>query len=523
MNWGDLFFDLFYVAAAYNLSYIIKTDTNFEGLLYFCGCFFATFYNFWQNKLFYDARFQEGDDILHVLIEILQLCCLALAVLHIRPVKYMSHGSEDVSMFAFSLANLMGVITTLFKIFETGFIWCNGQTEVLRYMAITDALWTIFPCFTLMLIATISSGVVYFGSADDSNGSDYRFLADAAGTSDSYGSDFSSVEAESESLTVNHLPIFLCFILLFTRAPFQLLFYSLRSKDDFKSVTVPMNIGFVIHRFGEWIMLMLGESVLSLLIIDVVEDRDFYITFFTGVISVVLLQFLHFKSQPHHAKDHAMRKSRPRGLFFGVLMLIYSAALIVVGVCYKMLLTEYSKEEQKEQEYAKNVRLLAGGDDGGDSAYSTEERQLRIATLFGGSLALVFACLDLMSLAHNGVGETMDRCHEEKHGKIRIKGLMMVGVTRLALIALIASTFKIVTTPEYVALFGLGAIIAQIGIRFIGNIYFPSGSSNHANSHEEEHGPNSTHGDAEAVPSYDLGAVATHDNYYDEENPQLRK
>jgi hypothetical protein len=204
-------------------------------------------------------------------------------------------------------------------------------------------------------------------------------------------------------------------------------------------------------------------------------------------------------------------------------MIWYSAALIVVGVCYKMLLTEYSKEEQKEQEYAKNVRLLAGGDDGGDSAYSTEERQLRIATLFGGSLALVFACLDLMSLAHNGVGETMDRCHEEKHGKIRIKGLMMVGVTRLALIALIASTFKIVTTPEYVALFGLGAIIAQIGIRFIGNIYFPSGSSNHANSHEEEHGPNSTHGDAEAVPSYDLGAVATHDNYYDEENPQLRK
>ena len=47
-------------------------------------------------------------------------------------------------------------------------------------------------------------------------------------------------------------------------------------------------------------------------------------------------------------------------------------------VCCEQLIDLYTV---KEQEYAKNVRFLAGGDDVGDSGYSTEERLLRIATL----------------------------------------------------------------------------------------------------------------------------------------------
>ena len=35
----------------------------------------------------------------------------------------------------------------------------------------------------------------------------------------------------------------------------------------------PMNVGFYIHRVGEFTMLMLGESVFSLVIVDVPNDR----------------------------------------------------------------------------------------------------------------------------------------------------------------------------------------------------------------------------------------------------------
>jgi hypothetical protein len=52
---------------------------------------------------------------------------------------------------------------------------------------------------------------------------------------------------------------------------------------------VPMNISFTIHRYGEWTMLMLGESVLSLLIVEVAEGSSYYKTFFSGIISITLL------------------------------------------------------------------------------------------------------------------------------------------------------------------------------------------------------------------------------------------
>ena len=80
-------------------------------------------------------------------------------------------------------------------------------------------------------------------------------------------------------------------------------------------------------------MLMLGESILSLLIVDVVDgDWRYDVTFYAGILSVILLQYLHYKNQPHHADDHAMRKSRVRGITFVFVLTVYSAALIVVSV-----------------------------------------------------------------------------------------------------------------------------------------------------------------------------------------------
>jgi hypothetical protein len=40
VEWGDLFFDLFYVGAAYNLGGLLKEDPSFRGILYFCAMFF---------------------------------------------------------------------------------------------------------------------------------------------------------------------------------------------------------------------------------------------------------------------------------------------------------------------------------------------------------------------------------------------------------------------------------------------------------------------------------------------------
>ena len=44
-------------------------------------------------------------------------------------------------------------------------------------------------------------------------------------------------------------------------------------------------------------MLMLGESILSLLIVDVVDgDPRYDATFYAGILSVILLQYLHYRT-----------------------------------------------------------------------------------------------------------------------------------------------------------------------------------------------------------------------------------
>ena len=92
-------------------------------------------------------------------------------------------------------------------------------------------------------------------------------------------------------------------------------------------------------------LVVLGESVLSLVIVDDIakdNDRKYYLVFFWGVLGAIFLQILYFKSQPLDVSHHALRRSRLGGIAFNFLVQFYSAALILVGVSYKMMLTEVS-------------------------------------------------------------------------------------------------------------------------------------------------------------------------------------
>ena len=49
-------------------------------------------------------------------------------------------------------------------------------------------------------------------------------------------------------------------------------------------------------------MILLGESVLSLLIVSTSVNADYYVTLYAGIIGVTLLQLLYIKYQPHCAE-----------------------------------------------------------------------------------------------------------------------------------------------------------------------------------------------------------------------------
>ena len=127
VNWGDLLFDLFYVAGAYNLAYIIKSSLSVNSLLYVLGCFSPLMNFFWVPKMMYESMFQVPDDIMHFFLEILQLCFLASTVLHIRPVDKMSHVLSNPTMFLFCLSCWLNLVYKIFQYLEIQFWGVKGQ------------------------------------------------------------------------------------------------------------------------------------------------------------------------------------------------------------------------------------------------------------------------------------------------------------------------------------------------------------------------------------------------------------
>lgn len=226
-------------------------------------------------------------------------------------------------------------------------------------------------------------------------------------------------------------------------------------------------------------MLCKGESILSLLIVEVSDESfDFYVTFFVGIVSVIFLQYLYFKSQPHHADGHAIRRSLEAGALWVVVNQMYSAALIIVGVSYKMLLTEFYYDTTTTSSYdnsSKTVlnRLLASSGGSGTEKYSTEDRRQRVAYFFCLGFAGVYIFLDVLSILHKGLKGTVERCHCPEMGSLRVKGIILVVVLRWLGIFFIGTACIYVTDPRNVAIVGFAAIVLQIMIRFLGSVYFP--------------------------------------------------
>ncbi|GFH54586.1 hypothetical protein CTEN210_11062 [Chaetoceros tenuissimus] len=490
VNWGDLYFDLFYVAAAYNLASVIKADTTWTGMLYFASLFGPIFYSFWQFKMTYDSKFEMPNDVLHRVLEILQLIALSTSVLNIRSVDFMSHGADHPESFLYCLGILGGTSLNILLSAEIRFYWDMNQEA--KSSAEFDMKQNLLSLLS-SLAATVYSGLLYY--------TDY-------GTAGS----------------IYHGPLLILLVNWLTR-PFQLIYLmssAVSRYDDIKKYSVPMNIDFVIHRYGEWTMLMLGESILSLLIVNDISRKNessYYLTFYLGIISVTLLQFLYFKSQPHDADHHAMRRTRNAGILYSSIIQFYSASLILVGVSYKMLLSEYTSEYDSydndtsySSQYGDNsetLRFLGGGASGANKKFTVEERRQRIATLFCCALASSFIFLDIMSLAHSGIKITSARCNCPVKGHFRAVPVLLVVVSRLLLVAFLYALSQFVIDPEYVVLTGLCTIILQVCLRFMGKHFFPSlailemekSEFEHHNEIEEEKWPNVT--EPRSIPQVD--------------------
>jgi hypothetical protein len=167
VDWGNLFFDLFFVAATYNVSYILTSDPYRNGFLYAAGTFFPIM-GFWERKAAIHCRFIVEDDILHRILKTIELLVLSTAVLHIRPKKYMSDLKNDFSMFGFALSMTISRILYLLQSVELYF-FAVGQRH-----AIQQAAKGLFSRYLLIetaffAAATLLAGYHYYADEDDAS------------------------------------------------------------------------------------------------------------------------------------------------------------------------------------------------------------------------------------------------------------------------------------------------------------------------------------------------------------------
>jgi hypothetical protein len=251
--------------------------------------------------------------------------------------------------------------------------------------------------------------------------------------------------------------------------------------------SVPMNVDFALHRNGEWTMLMLGESVFSILIVDIpLESLDFYKTFYFSLLTIVLMQYLHFRSQPSHADHHAMRRSKNAGIFWTLFQNVYSFALVSLGTAFTIFLTVFANEDDDDASsclrwlaetdaqvgseivgYPLCRRWLAAGE---EAKYDADKLKERAAHLFSGSLAVIFFCLDCMTILHLGMKESQERCVCKETKKKNSKGMFLL-VLRTGLIVFCATLSQWMTEPQDLAGVGVACVLGQLLLRKLGGVY----------------------------------------------------
>ena len=164
VDWGNLFYDLFYVAGFYNLGLVLKNDTSPVGILYFAGCFFPLLF-LWKDKLFYDCWFVYGDDVFHKVFEMAVLVVLATVVGHIGSVGRMANPSKYIDTFGFALGLWLAHILTCIRYIECYF-YGRGQRSNVKSVSKRQIMFQILPLVSSAAAAYIA-GSAYFGGSGD--------------------------------------------------------------------------------------------------------------------------------------------------------------------------------------------------------------------------------------------------------------------------------------------------------------------------------------------------------------------
>jgi hypothetical protein len=89
------------------------------------------------------------------------------------------------------------------------------------------------------------------------------------------------------------------------------------------------------------------------------------------------------------------------------------------------------------------------------------------ANLYSASLAIIFFCLDVMTLLHLGIKESKNRCICRQHKRKNLKGISLI-ILRLGMLGFTATMGLWTTDPANLAVLGVVCVAVQLMLRKLG-------------------------------------------------------
>jgi hypothetical protein len=212
-----------------------------------------------------------------------------------------------------------------------------------------------------------------------------------------------------------------------------------------------------------------GESILSILTggsggAQTSQSGSYSVSFYCGILTVTMFQYLFFRTQPSEGKDHAMRRSQLGGYLFFYFHTVYSASLILVGCSYKMMLSPEEMIEELQEQYAGLEH-----EEGVDVLPYNLNR--RIAFIYAVSQFVSFIASDAMLWTHRGFKANIQIFFPPQGRQFVLAPWLILG-TDVVLLALTMS-LSCIEDLTLLSVCGCFLVFSQVILRTIGFKYWP--------------------------------------------------
>ena len=237
------------------------------------------------DSVYYASRF-TCVDYFHWIYEVVRYVFVGTAVANVDDIKFL-RGTSSADM-AFIIAILCESLMHLGLMVET-YYKAEGDRESIKSQCSRDIKYKILPYIAVIVSALAVEISFHLDNNTEKHTQGSRQLADYGddqyddGTADPHYKEggIAGYRAVAEyRWDYGDLPLTLTAIGYVSNQMLRV-FVEWRAiatvKLDIRRTLVPYNVEMMIHRYGEWVLLMIGEGILSLLIVETTPTLSHYI------------------------------------------------------------------------------------------------------------------------------------------------------------------------------------------------------------------------------------------------------